>query len=38
MNIAFRRFLHNHGNIATGGIPEPGLYPTLILNDTKGYL
>ena len=29
MNIALRRFLHNHGNIATEGSPKPGLYPTL---------
>ena len=38
MNIALRRFLHNHGNIATEGSPEPGLCPTLILNDFKGSL
>ena len=25
MNIALRRFLHNHGNIATEGSPKPGL-------------
>ena len=30
MNIALRRFLHNHGNIATEGSPKPGLCPTLI--------
>ena len=30
MNIALRRFLYNHGNIATKGSPEPGLCPTLI--------
>ena len=29
MNIALRRFLHNHGNIATEVSPKPGLYPTL---------
>ena len=23
MNIALRRFLHNHGNIATEGSPKP---------------
>ena len=38
MNIALRRFLHNHGNIATEGSPKPGLCPTLILNDFKGSL
>ena len=33
MNIALRRFLHNHGNIATEGDPKPGLCPyTLISN------
>ena len=36
MNIALRRFLHNHGNIATEGSPKPGLRPTLISNDFKG--
>ena len=30
MNIALRRFLHNHGNIATEGSPKPGLCPTLM--------
>ena len=35
-NIASRRFLHNHGNIATEGSPKPGLCPTLISNDFKG--
>ena len=38
MNIALRRFLHNHGNIATKGSLKPGLCPTLILNDFKGSL
>ena len=38
MNIALRRFLHNHGNIATEGSPSPGLYPTLISNGFKGSL
>ena len=38
MNIALRRFLHNHGNIATEGSPKPGLCPTLISNDFKGSL
>ena len=38
MNIALRRFLHNHGNIATEGSPKPGLYPTLFSNDFKGSL
>ena len=33
MNIALRRFLHNHGDIATEGNPKPGLCPTLISND-----
>ena len=36
--IALRRFLHNHGNIATEGIPKPGLCPTLFSNDFKGSL
>ena len=30
VNIALRRFLHNHGNIATEGSPKSGLCPTLI--------
>ena len=38
MNIALRRFLHNHGNIATKISPKPGLCPTLISNDFKGSL
>ena len=38
VNIALRRFLHNHGNIATEGSPKPGLCPTLILNNLKGSL
>ena len=38
MNIALRRFLHNHGNIATEGSRKPGLCPTLISNDFKGSL
>ena len=38
MNNALRRFLHNHGNIATEGSPKPGLCPTLISNDFKGSL
>ena len=38
MNIALRRFLHNHGNIATERSPKPGLCPTLISNDFKGSL
>ena len=37
-HIALRRFLHNHGNIATEGSPKPGLCPTLISNDFKGSL
>ena len=36
VNIALRRFLHNHGNISTEGRPKPGLYPTLISNNFKG--
>ena len=36
INIALRRFLHNHGNIATEGSPKPGLCPTLISNDFEG--
>ena len=35
-DIALRRLLHNHGNIATEGSPKPGLCPTLISNDFKG--
>ena len=38
MNIALRRLLHNHGNIATEGSPKPGLCPTLISNDLNGSL
>ena len=38
MNIALRRFLHNHGNIATEGSPKPGLYPTLISNDFNDFI
>ena len=38
MNIALRRFLHNHGNITTEGSSKPGLCPTLISNDFKGSL
>ena len=38
MNITLRRFLHNYGNIATEKSPKPGLCPTLISNDFKGYL
>ena len=30
VNIVLRRFLHNHGNIATEGSPKSGLYLTLI--------
>ena len=37
MNIALRRFLHNHGNIATEGSPKPGQCPTLISNDFKRF-
>ena len=38
MNIALRRFLHNHGNIATERSMKPGLCPTIISNDFKGSL
>ena len=38
MNIALRRFLHTHGNIATEGSPKPGLCHILISNDLKGSL
>ena len=38
MKIVLRRFLHNHGNMATEGSPKPGLCPTLISNDFKGSL
>ena len=37
VNIALRRFLHNHGNIETEGSPKPGLCPTFVSND-KGSL
>ena len=37
MNIALRRFLHNHGNIATEGSPKPGLCPTLISNSFEQF-
>ena len=30
VNIASRRFLHNHGDFATEGSPKSGLCPTLI--------
>ena len=36
MNIALRRFLNNHGNIATERSPKPGLCSTLIANDFSG--
>ena len=29
MNIALRRLLHNHGNIATEGSPKSGLCPCI---------
>ena len=38
MNIALRRFLHNHSNIATEGSPKTRLCHTLISNDFKGSL
>ena len=38
VNIALRRFLHNHGNIATEVSPKPGLCPIIIYNDFKGSL
>ena len=37
MSIALRRFLHNHGNIATEGSPKTRLCPTVISNDFKGF-
>ena len=37
VNIASRRFLHTHGNIATEGSPKPGPCPTLISNDFLVY-
>ena len=37
-NFALRRFLHNHGNIATEENQKSALYPTLICNDFKGSL
>ena len=30
VNVALRRFLQNHGNIATAGRPESELCPTLM--------
>ena len=38
VHIALRRFLHNHGNITTGGSPKPGLCPTLISDEFNGSL
>ena len=38
VNIALRRFLHNHSNIATEGSPKQGLCPTLISNAFNGSL
>ena len=35
MNIALRRYLHNHGNIATEGSPDPGLCSPLILMTSR---
>ena len=35
VNIALRRFPHNHGNSATEGNPKPGLCSTLISNEFK---
>ena len=37
-NSDYRRFLPNHGNVATDGSPEPGLCPTLLSNDFNGSL
>ena len=34
INIALRRFLHSHGNIAIEGSPKPGLCSTLIFQRT----
>ena len=36
VTIVLRRFLHNHGKIATEGSLKPGLCPTFISNDFKG--
>ena len=36
VNIALRRFMHNHDNIATEGSPKPGLCPAFISNDFMG--
>ena len=33
MNIALRRFLHNHDNIASERSPKPGLCRSLISNE-----
>ena len=38
MNIALRRFLHNHGNIETEGRAKPGLYALLLLRMTSRVL
>ena len=38
VNIALRRYLQNHGNIATVGSTKTGLCPTLISKDFKGSL
>ena len=38
MNIALRRFPHNHGIIATEENPKPGLCPTLISRMTSRVL
>ena len=36
MNIVLRRFLHNHGNIATEGSPKPGFQGFYIVYNTIG--
>ena len=38
INIALRRFLHNHGNIETEGSPKSGLYALLLFRMTSSVL
>ena len=37
VNIALRRFPHNHCDIATEGSPKPGLCPTLNSSELQGF-
>ena len=37
VHVALRRFLHNRGNIATGGNPKSGLYALLLSNDPNSF-